>query len=333
MTQVLAAARRVRFIAVEDTVGRTMSHEYVDRVRNEGPLACKLRASRQVEAPITELRLPRRPPDPKSVYIATAVLQVDDTLRYELTGSFGLTLEAPVMVAGDHDFVRVWLSLQKPDPASSLLKRATAAAVARMNQHVTVRDLEVVEAMRVADEDEPGVVAHPPSISCSPGRVQRYRNRRSQTVGSGAFGGRAQPGTGWLPVSWLRPGLSLPHSGSMRAVPTNTDSERQVTLEAIADCFAAGVIDAADQDGLGRAIALALALAYEAGRAREAGRPVDLARVPGDPSGIRARELREIRGSFLHVGMQGAAAVRGLALAMLVSYEAGREREQGAPQA
>jgi outer membrane protein OmpA-like peptidoglycan-associated protein len=66
------------------------------------------------------------------------------------------------MVAGDHELVTVWLRMQKFAPAPGLVERAANAAVAGVDQDVAGRDLDLVamEAVRVADEDEPGAIGH-----------------------------------------------------------------------------------------------------------------------------------------------------------------------------
>jgi glycosyltransferase involved in cell wall biosynthesis len=91
---------------------RAVRDQHVDSRGDQIPLGLDLLASRQVERPVVELRLPGRAPDPQSLDRHLFVLQVVDACVLEPFGRYAIVLEAEVVVAGNDHFVRMRHRLQ-----------------------------------------------------------------------------------------------------------------------------------------------------------------------------------------------------------------------------
>lgn len=137
---------------VAEARGRHMGDEHLGVVGNHRPLRREGRATREVVRPVIVGGLPGASPEAHPVDGGAGVFEVV-RVADKRHGSGALTREAPVVVAGDDDLVRV---RQRADPGSDTVEffqRATAEHIAGVNKHVAFGESAEVgfECMCVRD--------------------------------------------------------------------------------------------------------------------------------------------------------------------------------------
>lgn len=152
--QVATATKITHAVLIENPRRWSVRNEHIDTDGNLRPHLRKLLATRQVERPSAEVRLPRTAVEADAVDLATGVFKVD-RVRDAGTSFTRPLLKAEVVIPANDDLVFV---RQRSEPAVErfdIFETAATGDVATVNEHIAVgNDGEMMPCVRVGNAND-----------------------------------------------------------------------------------------------------------------------------------------------------------------------------------
>jgi hypothetical protein len=143
---------RIRFI--QNAARWSVGNQNVGIFGNQIPFCSESWSALQIKCPIEKPRLPRRTPKTNAVDGDATVEKVMAIGEY-FRGERWFAFETSVMIASNHDFVRMRQRLEKLGKSAGLVGRSMAAEITSVNEHVAFGNGDsFVHAMSVTEQDE-----------------------------------------------------------------------------------------------------------------------------------------------------------------------------------